>query len=256
MKGKLGEFLRIEFVIPALIIVIAFLGLFQVLPVTFEQLVLLLLGFLAIDAVVERTIFFRHLREEVTRSRERKFLESRDDPSYADFKEYCSGAQEIFVCGLSLGYVATQAQFFFEERITNGCKFGLIIINPNISDEALSLIADHDERARDPRFLQLLRSEIQASIDIMDGLRNVPNRTGHLEVRAAKGLPVFTITMVNPAQDTGKMRIELRPYKRNQGVRPYFELKRQNREDQYWYDFFFLHYYRKLWDDSDVLIHY
>ena len=91
---------------------------------------------------------------------------------------------------------------------------------------------------------------------ILHGLCDIPGRTGHIEVRATKGLPAFTITMVDPSQESGKMRIELRPYKRNQGARPYFELKRRESEDRYWYDFFMQQYYIKLWEESKVIAQY
>ena len=247
-------FLRIEYVVPSLVIIVAFLGIMGLLPLSFQQLVITLLGFLAIDTLVERTAFFRQLRDEVGKLRVRKGLRSRLDPSFQDFNSYCTGAQDIFLCGLSLGFVTVQQSFLFEERLKNGCNFKLLIVDPDLAPEAFKLIADHDERGDDPDFAQFLRDEIRSSVKILSGLRKLPKRTGHLEVRATKGLPVFTITMVNPQQDSGKIRIELRPYKRNRGVRPYIELMKQDSDDRMWYDFFFTNYYMKLWQDSRVII--
>jgi hypothetical protein len=256
MFNKIRALLKIEFIVPALIIIFAFTGALGILPVNFEQMVLTILGFLAIDALVERTTFFNNLKGEVNKLGTRKVLRSRLEPDYKDFNTYCRGAQDVFLCGLSLGFVTIQQRFYFEDRLRNGCDFRLLIVDPDLSDDAFQLIAEHDERFNGPEFIQFLRSELRTSLMILHGLCDIPGRTGHIEVRATKGLPAFTITMVDPSQESGKMRIELRPYKRNQGARPYFELKRRESEDRYWYDFFMQQYYIKLWEESKVIAQY
>lgn len=256
MFNKIRPLLKIEFIVPALIIIFAFAVLFGALPISFEQIVLAILGLLAIDTLIERTTFFNNLKNEIGKMGARKGLRSRLEPDYKDFNTYCRGAQDVFLCGLSLGFVTMQQRFYFEDRLRNGCDFRLLIVDPELSDDAFELIAEHDERFNGPSFIQFLRSELRTSLMILNGLCDIPGRTGHIEVRATKGLPAFTITMVDPSQESGKMRIELRPYKRNQGARPYFELKRRESEDRYWYDFFMQQYYIKLWEESKVIAEY
>jgi hypothetical protein len=246
----------IEYLVPVLVIIVAFIGVLGLIPIPFEKLVILLLGFLAVDTLVERTSFFQKLRNQIDKLRTRKGLRSRLDPDFQPFSTYCSGAQDVFLCGLSLGFVAPQQRFFFEDRLRNGCNFRMLIVDPDLPPEALKLIADHDERGEDPDFAQYLRDELKSSVKTLKGFNKMARRTGHLEIRAAKGLPVFTITMVNPQHDSGKMRVELRPYKRNSGVRPYIELVKMEADDRLWYDFFFSNYYEMLWQDSKVIVRY
>lgn len=220
--------------------------------------ILSILGALAVAQVITgyETIKRDKQIEALLSSLQRKCLHSRLDPNFKDFRSYCSGAQEIFLCALSLGFAVGVQRFFFQERLQNGCNFKLLIVDPDLPDEAFGIIAEHDERGDDPKFKEFLRNEIRASIRFLERLRDDPDRTGHLEIRTAKGLPVFTITIVNPTQETGKMRIEPRPYKQNLGARPYFELHRNKPADHQWYDFFFQHYYVMLWDDSKVIVKY
>lgn len=253
---KIRDFLKIEFIVPSLIIVVAFLGLLRLLPLSLEELTLTLLGFLAIDALLERTTFFRSLRETIHRMSLQRCLRSRLDPDFEDFRSFCAGGREIFVSALSLGFVAVQQRFVLEEGLRRGVSFRFLVVDPRLPDEAFQIIAEHDERSNDPEFAHILRNEIETALRILGGLQNIPGRCGHVEVKAARGLPVFTITMVDPLEDTGKMRVELRPYKRNQGARPYLELRKQEIHDRYWYDFFVEHYYKMLWEDSETILKY
>ena len=253
MKDKIKLLLQLDNIVPALVIIIGFLGVAGLLPIGFEKTVIIILSFLAIDAIFERTSFFNKLKKEVSKLGAKRGLRSRLEPDFENFQSYCAGAQDIFVCGLSLGYITVYQRFFFEERLRYGCNFRLLMVDPDISTEAFDLIAEHDERNNGAEFLKIFRNELQTSLTILCDLCKTPERRGHLEVRASKGLPVFTITMVNPTQENGKMRIELRPYKRNLGVRPYLELKKEDAQDNYWYDFFLQRYYVQLWDDSRTI---
>jgi hypothetical protein len=251
------EFFALENIVPLVMIALAFLSISGLLPLDFERLTLMLLGFLAINVLIERMTYFRKLEEKISNLTNRRFLRSRTDEGFQDFHHYCGDAQEIFLCALSMGFAVRDQSFVFEERLRHGCSFKLLIANPNLSPGALRMIAEHDERvATTPNFDVFLRSEIETSIKILDSLRTLSDRTGHLELRATKGLPVFTITMVNPKGDNGKMRIEFRPYKRNRGARPYLELKKQEEVDRFWYDFFLAQYYEQLWNDSNPLIQF
>jgi hypothetical protein len=242
-------------IVLVIIIIVATIGLmFELIPI--QKLTVALLGLLAIQALLERVTFFRGLREQVAAFRMRRCIRSRLGPDFQDFRNYCEGAQEVFVSGLSLGFAVGEQSFVFAERLIHNCEFKVLVVDPELPDETFSLLVEHDERSGDPEFAQSLKFEINTSIRTLENFRTLPHLTGHLEARFARGLPTATITMVNPKQNNGKMRVEFRPYKGSQGARPYFELKKSEEEDQFWYEYFFQRYYKALWEDSKPVVEF
>lgn len=67
-----------------------------------------------------------------------------------------------------MGFVTIQQRFYFEDRLRNGSDFRLMIVDPDLSDDAFELIAEHDERYNGPEFIQFLmeKSSKHHTIDL------------------------------------------------------------------------------------------
>src|SRR3712207_7091247 len=57
--------------------------------------------------------------------------------------------------------------------------------------------------------------------------------SGKLEIRARVDIPNPTMTLVDPSKPNGKIRVELKPYKKNHGDVPYFLLTKDNRSEEH-----------------------
>ena len=62
-------------------------------------------------------------------------------------------------------------------------------------------------------------------------------------------IPSPTMAMVDPKNAAGRIRVELKPYKKNQGDVPYFIITQTSA----WYQVFIKQYYEQLWNDSPVV---
>lgn len=246
MRPIVKDLIRIENLPAYLAIILAGFGLLNELSHYQIQIILAILALISVSTVTERVTFFKKILDSSKRS---SHLRSREDTDFEDFHLYIDGGQEVFVAALSLHFICSSKTTDLEHGMRDGVDFKFIIVDPQLPNDAMAQIAEHDERSQmmNPKSL---RDEINMSVSTLSDLKKRPEATGTVTLKAGKGLPVFTVTMVNPRRRNGKMRIELRPYHRNIGPRPYFELKRENPEDARWYNHFYEHYYEKLWTDS------
>jgi hypothetical protein len=250
MRAVVKDLIRVENYPAYLAIILAGLGVLNDLSHYQIQIILAILALISINTITERVTFFRKLLDS---QKHRFHLRSREDLDFKDFHQYIDGGREIFVSALSLHFICANRITDLELGMRDGVDFKFIIVSPDLSNDAMQAIAEHDERGPMAN-AQPLRDEIKQSVSSLTMLKQLPDLTGTLRLKAGKGLPVFTITMVNPRSHNGKMRIELRPYHRNIGPRPYFELMRANPDDRYWYDHFYDHYYVKLWAHSTIIL--
>lgn len=247
MHPIIKDLLRIENYPAYLAIILAIFGIVDGLsPDHRTYIILAILALVSINTITERATFFRKL---LGYNNLGVRLRSREDPDFEHFHQYIQGGREIFVAAVSLHFICNNQHADLVRGILDGMDFKFVIVDPALPDDAMQQIADHDERPQ-MQTANALRSEIHLSGQTLKDVKNLPDATGTIALKAGKGLPVITITMVNPRARDGKMRVELRPYLRNVGPRPYFELRKTNPDDAQWYAFFYEHYYEKLWQDS------
>jgi hypothetical protein len=249
MRPVLKELLRPENYPAYGSVILAGLGVVGGLSNYQIPVILAILALVSVNIVTERVVYFRKISDAIESRRQSAVLRSRDDPDFQHFHQFIEGGQEIFVAALSLGFICQYRENDLHIGMKQGVDYKFLIVDPKLSDDAMEMIAEHDER-RSMNKAQALRSEIETSVEVLRNVKNHAGGKGTITLKAGKGLPVFTVTMVNPRQPNGKMRVELRPYHRNLGPRPYLELRRTNPEDARWYEQMFEHYYVRLWDDS------
>jgi hypothetical protein len=250
MHPVIKDLIRVDNYPAYLAIILAALGVLDNLsPDHRSQIILAILALVSVNIIAERLTVFRKLLDT---NRAGSRLRSREDADFEHFHQYIQGGTEIFIAALSLNFICNNQPTDLERGIEDGVDFRFVIVDPELPDAAMQQIAEHDERG-EMRNAKALRDEIERSRMTLSRIKKSPKATGTVMLKAGKGLPVLTITMVNPRSRNGKMRVELRPYFRNVGPRPYFELRKTNPEDAHWYAHFYEHYYEKLWEDSDEI---
>jgi hypothetical protein len=177
-------------------------------------------------------------------------LALRTDLSFEHVSHFYAGAKEIFVSAISHGYLVSSGLHTLEQLLLKGSSFRIVLVDEGLPDDAFRIIAEHDERD-DPAFL---KAEIARAKRQFEALRTLPGRTGHMEVKAARGIPDSTVTILDPGTAKGRIKIEFRPYKRNNGPRPWLELHRSKRSDRAWYDLYYESYYVRLWNDARPIL--
>jgi hypothetical protein len=176
-------------------------------------------------------------------------MRPRSDPQFERFAEFAKDASEILVIGIDLGFAANADAWFLKEALERGVNLKLLMVNPSGRGEFAKVINAHDERNVDPS--HLVHDHIAGARATLKTLASLasPTARGTLEVRARADIPNPTMGMVNPRSRDGRIRVELKPYKKNHGDVPYFVLDRSSD----WYEVFYEHYYVRLWADSEVL---
>lgn len=249
MHPIIRDLVRVENFPAYLAIILAGLGVFSTLSSYQLQVIFAILALISVNTITERVTFFKKILDSNKGS---PHLRSREDSDFETFHQYIEGGREVFVAALSLHFICSNQTTNLENGVRDGVDFKFVIVDPKLPDDAMQKIAEHDERVQ-MSVSKALRDEIEMSVSTLRDISNAPNSTGTITLKAGKGLPVFTITMVNPRARNGKMRVELRPYHRNIGARPYFELKKANPDDSRWYNHFYEQYYEKLWDHSPTI---
>lgn len=172
----------------------------------------------------------------------------RTDKRFEHFPDFVKNASEVMVIGIDLAFMGKASGWFVKKRLNEGMNFKLLMINPNTSDQLKNAINNHDER-NTPR--STAHEHVQSAQTVIENLKTFTDSQtkGIIEIRDRSDIPSPSITLVDPTKAKGKIRVELKLFKRNQGNVPYFILTR----DDAWYDTFFEHYYDKLWNESEII---
>lgn len=216
-----------------------------------EKILTALVTLVAAQLLVDRLGILSSIYEKIGNKAQDNFIEllPRTDPKFERFSVFAKGAFEIMVIGIDLGFMANADAWFVKQALESGVHLKLLISNPNISGGMKDIINNHDERnslGKKPVHDHIDSAKI--TLETLCSL--VPSDTkGKLEIRSRIDIPNPTMALVDPTKPHGKIRVELKLYKKNHGDVPYFILTRSST----WYDMFFNHYYVKLWNDSEVL---
>jgi len=216
-----------------------------------EKILIALVTLVAAQLLVDRLGILNSIFEKIDDRSLNYSIEllPRTSPKFERFSSFTKGASEIVVIGIDLGFIAKADAWFIQQALELGTDFKLLISNPNTTDDLAFVLNNHDERNNSPE--RIVHDHIATARDTLATLTSfLNNKTkGKLEIRARVDIPNPTMALVDPTKRHGKIRVELKLYKKNHGEVPYFVLDRSS----VWYDMFYNHYYVKLWNDSDVL---
>ena len=254
------RWIRLDRLIPLATILSAFLAIllagFQVLDFSiFEGLALALLGLMGFDALAERMGILERIQtrlesiENVGPSLwpESKLLRERT------FKDFISGANEIFIFGGSLTglfnkeYKTIHDWLSSKKSAKKSATLKIILVDPQlvrdgkITVQSLFRYLDwEEEKAR-----EYYAHEAVKTLEIIASLRRI--YPGTIKVRLTKETPSVTILMV----DQRKARISINLYQNDPTERPMFEIHKDDPHP--WYTTFEELYYRQVWEKSRPL---
>lgn len=216
-----------------------------------EKVLTALVTLIAAQLLVDRLGILNSIFERVGNKVQNNHIEllPRTEPNFERFSVLAKDAAEIMVIGIDLGFMASADAWFVKQALESGVNFKLLISNPDSSGNIKDIINLHDERNTQGK--KLVHDHFDSAKLTLEKLRSFaqPETKGKLEIRARADIPNPTMTLIDPTKPQGKIRVELKLYKKNHGDVPYFTLIRSS----VWYDVFYEHYYIKLWNDSKVL---
>jgi len=205
---------------------------------TSESIIIALLGLLAIDALVERKSILEKVESLLNGPSSKQALKTRAEiltpPNHAQ------AATEICILGLHGATGITPYVGFYEQKLREGCKIRIILVDPSSS------VIDLWEQTRGNR---TTRAYLQASLEALKLLRNISGREKKCEVRLLHIYPPFSMFAIDLYKDTGSIIVEFLGYKASIDRRPHIRLTALS--DPYWFNFF-RQQFEDYWMDAQV----
>lgn len=210
-----------------------------------EQLLLTILGLLAVDALVERMGILEQIRHSLDiLSRGAEFQPSlmweRDLIAEVTLDKDLQGANELFVSGGSLVGLLSRQRELIRRWLsqTIDAKLLLILEDPEAARRGKTPVWSSDiDRGR-----EAYAQDIERSLTIIMSLKEkFPEK---IEARLTDQVPSLTIMMI----DRSKARVFLNLYMGGPEKRPVFELSKTRHPE--WFGLFKERYYDQLWNES------
>jgi hypothetical protein len=216
-----------------------------------SQVLIGLVTLVAVQMLADRLVLLYDLVEKADRHSTRMSIElmPRTSAAFARFSELVKGATEVMVIGVDLGYIANADAWFVKQMLASGVDLKLLMISPNTNGGFRDAVNQHDERNVGGGLI--VHDHVAGAQEALKTFKSFVNSStkGRLQIRARVDIPNPTMALVDPTRATGRIRVELKLYKKNHGDVPFFMLDRSSA----WYDVFVRQYYENLWNDSDTL---
>lgn len=213
-------------IVPLVAIILAFLGASGFLQGVFttEQTILILLGILAVDMVVERLGYLSRIEDgiksiSVAASKplflSRAMLET-DEP-FTQFVE--RGRQDVLLAGLTLAGTVGPFRTVFKKAVQQGTNLRFLLLDP---ESPCPELAAHFHGVSSGS----MRSDIESSLSYLQQLMDSvsSSNSGTVQVRLLRTIPNASIAMRDGNRDTGEIRYELYLYQTDVAGRPAFRL--------------------------------
>lgn len=236
------KYFSLNSIVPAITIGIAAVAIngIQIPGLATDKIILLLLGLLAIDALIIQVEGFDSMNRKINlitnNNKGTRNIRNRADES--QIQNYINDAKkEICISGIALDSTARQFSFF-DKFIKNGGSIYIVSINPDIKlvKETAAFLGEMD--------------------DIIGRLNdNLLTLYKNLKLKYSKKVKIHTIDfrpsvgyfIVDPKERTGLMTIETYLCDPNAYTRPFLELKRE--DDIKWFNKYYDDF-NKIWEKS------
>lgn len=229
-----------------LAIVISILGAFGITSIeVVASTVLGVLGLISVSLLQNRRENERVLRSLSKLEAEIsavQYLKNRTD--YPPLQETLANARMVCLMGPTLVNLFSSWSGYFREQqmVKHGTKFRVLIIDP----ESEAVESMH-------RFFRI-PSSVDLKVDLRKTLSSIHSsikigvEPGSIEVKLLQAHPHYSMILVNPYDDDGKIFVEFVGFQVPIHAHPHIELSRQ--KDGQWYDYFLAHFSRS-WDGGN-----
>ncbi|MCL4295057.1 MAG: hypothetical protein KJ077_04990 [Anaerolineae bacterium] len=242
-KSKFRQWLKPSRLIPLLTIlgagvalILSLLGLIN-LSVA-ENIVIALLGLLAIDALSERLSLLERIEKKLSNLSVEQTLRTRNDiPS---LEEQAGYASEICILAVS-GITLVRHIAFFESKLRDGCKIRIVLLDPD--GPSLQTWKRLDSRVPNTE------SEITTTLQYFKQLIQVNKAKGRCEIRLLDVFLPFSMFATDISKETGTILLAYHVYQSAPGERPHVYLTLQ--DSSYWYDFY-RRQFEQAWSNAAI----
>lgn len=216
--------------------VLSFLGILKL--ATPESIIIILLGLLAIDGLVERIGLLEKIEAKIQTSSVEQSLKRRVDlPKVADQAKF---AAEICILGVGANFVIPQNLGFYESKIKGGCKFRAILLNPEgPSLEAWKLLNKSS----------VSKKRIESTLEVLEDFFEKPSIKGHCEIHLSDILFPFSMFATDLQKQDGSMVVEYYAYNVSIDERPHIMLTPSS--SPYWFEYY-QKQFESAWSNSKI----
>lgn len=238
-------------IVPSATIIVAFvaqiLEMIEIISLTIgEQLILLLIGLLAIDALTERIAVIRKLSDDIISLRdgyssaEKFFIFRRHS---VPIEDRIRNAGKIDVYGASLLAITTQNRDLLLKKLQQGCKMRILLYNEQNTE-----LLDSTHLLSGALSTQTRIDEIKMTLDILRSINSGFSASDcGLEVRTSNEPIVASMLIADSDKSSGEMRVELYLIGITGPERPGFHVKKN--QDLHWFNFF-ASYFDDRWENA------
>jgi len=245
LKTFLRRLFKIRNIAPIAVILTAVAGSLELFgsSVKSEQVIMALLGFLAIDALVERLELLTNLEQGIKTIQDKlapqvlsdAFFNGRD---FRKLESVISAAQnEICIYGITLDTIVTLIPVL-QKRLSRGCR--VRILSPDPQGESLTGIAEYFASRQ-----ATISARLKSNLDVLS-YRLSQIRDDAVELRVLDSVLLTGHVISDAADADGRMLVQLYAYKRVRQA-PLFELS--HAKDQDWFSVY-LAQFDQAWEDA------
>ena len=248
MKAFLLRIFKRENLVVLVLVVTAVLSVFEIpqhFGINETKVVLIMLGFLAIDSLVEKIGYMdeietrvKHIEAIVAVNPNSIVLQSRRS---LNFSELIKGVNNVFVCATSANHLVPTEFTNIENALKRGVNFRFVLVSPKNPSLQAAPRSSPSSTGSD-----LQSRWIEDTIEMLKKLSNI-NTKGKLELRLFDGIPTMSLNAYDIDRYDGYIQVEPHVYKKSPTDRPLFLLQIRNKSE--WCE-----YYRKvvkdIWEDS------
>ncbi|MBP1637601.1 MAG: hypothetical protein H6Q18_390 [Bacteroidetes bacterium] len=238
----LKKIFNLKTIFPLLIIVIAILvplGILETIGIKEGKLIVALIGFLALNNLIERVVILQKIEEKVSNidlMNNSNGVFKSFDKGLPDINNFINGNKEIILGGFSLHRTITTYENVFRDAIVNKkVKISFCLLNPDINSPGLIVAAKRSLNFSTP---DALTSNILSSINKIESIyNNLPiNRKKYMKLYLLDFTPPYSIISIDGSEDYGIIFSEVYSLKVSPIDSPGFVLRKANLK---WYSYFY-----------------
>lgn len=193
---------------------------------TFEQIVIGLLALLSIDGLIERITALDKIQEKLQDIPESKYFHQKIDIPKIEVQT--ANAHEIIIIAVSAVTLITNYAHYFEEKLKQGCKFKIVLLNPDGPSMQSWILLNK---------LPCAEADIRQSLEQLRRHAQLGKESGIFEIRLLDVFLPYSMFAVDlDSKRNGSMVIEFHGYKLGSRERPHVYLTYQNSPE--WYNKF------------------
>ena len=182
-----------------------------------EDIIIALLGLIAIDALVERLHILEKIESKLDREQYKHILRKRVDIVPPD--KMAKNASSIHALTISAYSIGVPYIDFYESKLKEGCDIKFILLDPN--SKCLATLNQQNLDYIDTK------NHIDSSLRVLKPLSKEKKYKGKFEIRLSEVFFPFSMVGMDFGKETGKISIEFHCYKVSLDRRPHLILEKK-----------------------------